>query len=61
MPAVLRLIAQRLAYRQGGLSGYDRRPRAKGGAPEAVTATAHQLARIVFAMRKNTTEDFTRS
>jgi uncharacterized protein YggE len=30
--------------------------RAKLGAPEAVTATAHKLARIIYAMLKNQTE-----
>jgi len=30
--------------------------RAKLGAPEAVTATAHKLARIIYAILKNQTE-----
>ena len=30
--------------------------RAKLGKPEAVTATAHKLARIIYAMLKNQTE-----
>ena len=35
------------------LGAYYRRMRAKHGAPKAITATAHKLARIVYFMLKN--------
>jgi transposase len=38
------------------LSGYYRSMRAKLGAPEAVTATAHRLADIIYVMLKNQTD-----
>jgi len=54
--AALRMAAQSLAHSQGALGGYYRGMRAKLGAPEAVTAAAHKLARIIYAMLKNQTE-----
>jgi len=44
----LRLAAQSLGRSQSVLGAYFRRMRAKLGAPEAITATAHKLARIVY-------------
>ncbi len=33
---------------QGGPGAYLRRPRSRLGAPKAITATAHKLARIIY-------------
>ena len=46
----LRLAAQALFRSQSWLGQYFRRMRAKLGAPKAITAAAHKLARIVFHM-----------
>jgi len=54
--AALRIAAQSLARSKSALGAYYRRMRAKLGGPQAVTATAHKLARIVYAMLKNQTE-----
>jgi len=54
--AALRMSAQSLAHSNSALGGYYRGMRARLGAPEAVTATAHKLARIIYAMLKNQTE-----
>jgi transposase len=54
--AALRLAAQSLAHSDSSLGAYYRRMRAKLGKPEAVTATAHKLARIFYSMLKNQTE-----
>ena len=43
-----RLAAQTLSRSASVLGAYLRRMRAKLGAPEAITATAHKLARIVY-------------
>jgi transposase len=44
----LRLAAQSLGRSQSVLGAYFRRMRAKLGPPEAITATAHKLARIIY-------------
>jgi transposase len=54
--AALRMAAQSLSHSKSALGAYYRRMRAKLGAPQAVTATAHKLARIIYAMLKNQTE-----
>jgi len=46
----LRMAAQSLYRSQSYLGHYFRRMRAKLGAPKAITATAHKLARIVYHM-----------
>jgi hypothetical protein len=46
----LRQAAQSLHRSQSYLGVYYRRLRAKFGAPKAITATAHKLARIVFRL-----------
>ena len=48
----LRIAAQTLARSQSALGGFYRRIRAKHGAAQAVVATAHKLARIVYHMLK---------
>lgn len=54
--AALRMAASTLSHSRSALGGYYRRMRAKLGAPGAVTATAHKLARIIYAMLKNRSE-----
>ena len=44
----LRLAAQSLSRSQSVLGAFFRRMRAKLGAPKAITATAHKLARIIY-------------
>lgn len=48
----LRLAAHALYRSQSYLGQYYRRIRARRGAPKAITATAHKLARIVFHLVK---------
>jgi transposase len=43
-----RLAAQSLANSQTALGGFYRRIRTRSGAPKAITATAHKLARIFY-------------
>ena len=43
----LRMSAQAVQGSRTALGGYYRRMRAKLGAPKAITATAHKLARVV--------------
>ncbi len=50
------MAAHSLSRSKGALGGYYRSMRARLGAPEAITATAHKLARIIYAMLKNQTE-----
>ena len=49
----LRMAAQTLYRSQSALGDYFRRMRARLGAPEAITAAAHKLARIIYYMVKN--------
>jgi transposase len=44
----LRMAAQSLQQSQSALGDFYRRMRAKLGAPKAITAAAHKLARIVY-------------
>jgi transposase len=48
----LRLAAQSLKHSKTALGAFLRRMRARAGAPKAITATAHKLARIVYRMLK---------
>jgi len=48
----LRLAAQATGRTQTALGAFYRRIRAKHGAPVAITATAHKIARIVYHMLK---------
>jgi len=47
---ILRLCASSLKNHHGHLGAFFRRIRARSGSPAAITATAHKLARIIFAM-----------
>jgi len=49
----LRVAAASLKHSDSALGAYYRRIRARCGAPAAVTATAHKLARIIYALLKN--------
>ena len=49
----LRMAAQSLHRSQSALGDYFRRMKARLGAPEAITATAHKLARILHHLIKN--------
>jgi transposase len=48
LAAALRLAAQTLHKSQSYLGAYYRRMRARLGAPQAITAAAHKLARIIY-------------
>ena len=50
-----RLAAYGLSRSKSALGAYFRRQKARLGAPKAITATAHKLARLVYAMLKNGT------
>jgi transposase len=49
----LRMAASTLERSQSALGGFHRRMKARLGAAEAVTATAHKLARIVYRLIKH--------
>lgn len=51
----LRMAASALHHSKSALGAYMRRQRARLGAPKAITATAHKLARLVYAMLKHGT------
>lgn len=48
----LRVAAASLTHSDSALGAYYRRMRARHGAPGAITATAHKLARIIYSMLK---------
>jgi transposase len=50
---VLRMAAQSVGRGQSGLGAYYRTQKARLGAPSAIIATAHKLARIVYSMLKD--------
>ena len=52
---ILRMAAGTLHHSQSALGAYYRRMAARIGKPQAVTATAHKLARIVYSMLKHGT------
>src|SRR5438067_9820563 len=51
--SALRLAAQGLVHSHSALGAYYRRMRARLGAPKAITATAHKLARLVYSLLKH--------
>lgn len=53
--AALRLSANALWNSKSYLGHYFRRMRSRQGAPKAITATAHKLARIIYHLIKNKT------
>jgi transposase len=52
---ILRMAAASLHHSQSALGAYYRRMAARIGKPQAVTATAHKLARIAYSMLKHGT------
>ncbi len=52
MANALKLAAQSLGRSHSYLGEYFRRMRAKLGAPKAITAAAHKLARIIYTLVK---------
>ncbi len=52
----LRMAAQSLLHSKSALGAYCRRMRARLGTPQAITATAHKLARIIYFMLKHKKE-----
>ena len=54
--AALRMAAQSLLHSDSALGSYCRHMCARLGKAEGITATAHKLARIIYAMLKNRTE-----
>lgn len=54
--AAFRMAAYTLSNSKSALGAYYRRMRSKLGAPKAITATAHKLARLFYSMLKNGTE-----
>ena len=54
--AAFRMSAYALYRSNSALGAFYRRQRARLGAPKAITATAHKLARIFYNMLKNGTE-----
>jgi hypothetical protein len=54
--AALRLAASALYHSQSALGAFHRRPKARLGAPKAITATAHKLARLLYRMLRFGTE-----
>ena len=51
----LRLAAAALHHSQRALGAFVRRMKARLGAPKAITATAHKLARLIYPMLKHGT------
>ena len=54
--AALRRAAVSLARSESALGAYFRRMAARVGKPQAVTATAHKLARLIYSMLRYGTE-----
>ena len=50
--AALRLAARSLHHSKSALGAFFRRLKARLGAPKAITATAHKLARLIYRMLK---------
>ena len=55
MATALRLAASCLQRSQSALGAFCRRMTARLGTPKAITATAHKLARLIYAMRTHGT------
>ena len=49
----MRLAASCLHHSDSALGAFFRRLKARLGAPKAITATAHKLARLVYSMLKH--------
>lgn len=53
--AALRMAAFTLLHSKSALGAYLRRQKARLGTPKAITATAHKMARLIYAMLTNGT------
>jgi hypothetical protein len=53
----LRLAARTLHHSQSALGAFFRRMKARLGAPKAITATAHKLARLVYSLLQHGNAD----
>lgn len=53
--AALRLAAQSLERSASAMGAFYRRMKARLGAPQAITATAHRLARVIYALLRHGT------
>ena len=53
--AALRVAAASLHHAKNALGAFFRRMKARLGTPKAITATAHKLARLIYAMLKHGT------
>lgn len=51
--AALRLAAQSLERSASAMGAFYRRMKARLGAPQAITATAHRLARVIYALMRS--------
>jgi transposase len=56
--AAMRMAASTLLRSKSALGAYYRRQRARLGAPKAITATAHKIAKLVYSMLKHGTAYF---
>lgn len=56
--AAMRMAASTLLRSKSALGAYYRRQRARLGAPKAITATAHKIAKLVYSMLKYGTAYF---
>ncbi|MCP3870583.1 MAG: transposase [Gammaproteobacteria bacterium] len=54
--AALHMAAFTLSNSKIALGAYYRRMRSRHGAPKAITATAHKLARLIYSMLRHGTE-----
>jgi transposase len=54
--AALRLAARSLHHSKSALGAFFRRLKTRLGAPKAITATAHKLARLIYRMLKGGTD-----
>jgi transposase len=54
--AALRLEARSLHHSKSALGAFFRRLKTRLGAPKAITATAHKLARLIYRMLKGGTD-----
>jgi len=54
--AALRMAAMTLFNSKSALGAYLRRQKSRLGAPKAITATAHKLARLIYSMLKDGTD-----
>jgi hypothetical protein len=57
VPVALRLAARSLHHSQSAFGAFFRRMKARLGTPQAITATAHKLARLVYRLLQHGSAD----